>query len=220
MKCELNGDVHAVSGNGNRVIVKREKWFEIHSIDKDASKLVCQIYTAGIVYYCALNEDGSEAAFVNSKGNELRIMEVDKVSGSAMDQPAIVTVKVSESLGRICELVYSDGGKLHVLHRGGKVSLFDSSTKELVLLDAPQEGQEVIDSAISPNADYIALIRYVGEGENGKDIYETIVKRKCKDSDWKDLFRCKVGKDKQAIKQRMQLVYGCERESILKLRLE
>ena len=201
MKCELHGTARAVSGKGNRVMVEaRGERLEIHDISKDTSKLVCQIDGTGIRYNCALNEDGSEAAFVNSKGNELRIMEVDKVSGSAMDQPAIVTVKVSESLGRIYKLVYSDGGKLHVLHVRGKTSLFDPSTKELVLLDAPEKGQEVIDSAISPNADYIAALRYVGEEESTKYIYRTIVKRKCNDGDWKDLFGYEVDKDKQATK--------------------
>ena len=197
-KCKLNGTACAVSGNANRVMVESEDGFEIHDISKDASKLICEIDTI-CRYACALNEDGSEAAFA-AKNNELRVMEADKVNGSAMDQPAIVTVKVSESLGYIYKLVYSDDGKLHVLHSEGKVSLFDPSTKELILLDAPEEGKGFIDSAISPNADYIAVIRYIGKGENGKYIYETIVKRKCKDSDWKDLFRCEVDTNKQAAK--------------------
>ena len=165
-------------------MVKAEQ-LEIHDISKDASKLVCQFDRDGYIRACALNEDGDEAAFYDGI---LRIVEVDKVSGSAMDQSAIVIVKVLESVGYIYKLVYSDGDKLHVLHGGGKVSLFDSSTKELVLLKAPQEGREFTRSVISPNADYIAILQYVGEGESVKYIYRTIVKRKCKDSDWKDLF--------------------------------
>ena len=198
MKCELDGTARAVSGSGNRVIVKRAEQLEIHDISKDTSKLVCQRDKSFGCYTYALNEDGSEAAFASA--DELRTMEVDKVSGSAMDQSAIVTVKVSESLGQIYKLVYSDGSKLHVLHCGGKTSLFDPSTKELIPLDAPEKGQEVTRLAISPNADYIALIRYVGKGDNGKYIFRTIGKRKCKDSDRKDLFGCKVDKCKQATK--------------------
>ena len=199
MKCELNGSARAVSGNGNRVTVVKAEQLEIHDISKDANKLVCQINVTGAIYAWTLNEDGSEAAFVDSF-NALLIVGVDNVSGPAMNQSAIVTVKVSESVGRIYKLVYSDGGKLHVLHVGGKVSLFDPLTKELILLEAPQEGQEVGNWKISSNADYIAVIRHVGKGENGKAVYETIVKRKCKDSDWKDLFGCEVGKNKQAAK--------------------
>ena len=149
------------------------------------------------IYACALNEDGSEAAF--ARADELRIMEVDKVNSSAMEQSAIVTVKVLESLGEIYKLMYSDEGKLHVLHLG-KVSLFDPSTKELVLLDAPEEGQDVTRLAISPNADYIAILQYVGKGDNGKYIFRMIVKRKCKYSDWRNLPTCKVDKNKQAAK--------------------
>ena len=116
MKCELDGTARVVSGSGkgNRVIVKRAEQLEIHDISKDTSKLVCQRDKSFGCYTYALNEDGSEAAFASA--DELRTMEVDKVSGSAMDQSAIVTVKVSESLGQIYKLVYSDGSKLHVLH--------------------------------------------------------------------------------------------------------
>ena len=198
MKCELDGAARAVSGNGNRVMVVTTEQLEIHDISKDASKLVCQFDAPSFAYDCALNEDGSETAFYN--GDKLRIVEVDKASGSAMDQSAIVPVKVSESLGWIRELVYSDGGKLHARHSGNIVSLFDPSTKELVLLDAPEEGQEVIDSAISPNADYIAFLRYVGKGENGKNIYETIVKRKLGSADFERLFGYKADEEKQAAK--------------------
>ena len=190
MKFEFDGAACAVSGNRNRVMVETGRRLEIHDISKDASKLVCRIDRSDYISACALNEDGSEAAFFNSV-DELQILEVGKANGSAMDQSAIVTVKVSESVGWICGLVYSDRGKLHAHHNEGKVSLFDQSTKELILLEAPQEGQKVVDWAISPNADYIALIKYVDKKEeNGKEMHicRTIVKRKCKDSDWRDLF--------------------------------
>ena len=204
MKFEFNGEIYAVSGTGNRVIVKREKWFEIHSIDKDASKLVCQIDAAGFAYECALKEDGSEAAFVSYISSEvhIRIMKMDKIAGHNADQPAIVVVKFPSSVGRVWELIYADGDKLHALHTEGNVSLLDPSTKELILLETPQE-EMVVGWAISPNADYIAILRSVGKKEeNGKDmrIYRTIVKRKFNDSDWKDLFGCKVDKCKQATK--------------------
>ena len=94
-------------------------------------------------------------------------MEVYKVSGPAIDQSAIIKVQIPESLGGINRLVYDEGGKLHALHAGYKASLFDSLTKELIPLEAPQEGQVAVRSAISPNADYIAFLRYVGEGESG-----------------------------------------------------
>ena len=199
MKFAFDGTTRAVSGNGNHVVVEGEDGFEIHDISKDASKLVCQIDVTDAIYACALNEDGSEAAF--ARADELRIMEVDKVNSSAMEQSAIVTVKVLESLGEIYKLMYSDEGKLHVLHLG-KVSLFDPLTKELVLLDALQE-EMVVDWAISPNADYIAVIQYVGIKKKNRKymrIYLTIVKRKFNNSDWKDLFGCEVDKSKQATK--------------------
>ena len=92
--------------------------------------------------------------------------------------------------------MHDDEGKLHVQHAGGTVSLFNPSTNELVLLEAPQEELKIIVSAISPNADYIAFLRFVGHGEgNGKIIYETIVKRKLNDTDWNDLFGCKDGRE-------------------------
>ena len=197
MKFAFDGTAEAVSGKGNHVMISKPMRLEIHDISKDTSKLVCQFDTDGYISAGALNEDGSEVAFYDGG---LRIMEVDKVSGSVMDQPAIVTVKVSESLGWICELVYSDEGKLHARHEGGKISLFDPSTKELVLLEAPQEEQEVIDSAISPNADYIAILRYVGKGDNGKTVYETIVKRKLNKADLKDIFGYEADMHKQTAK--------------------
>ena len=81
---------------------------------------------------CALNEDGSEAAFVNGSRDELRIVDVDKVVGDKVDQSAIVTVKVPESLGGIYKLVYSDGNKLHVLHRWRQSLALRSIDKELI----------------------------------------------------------------------------------------
>lgn len=76
------------------------------------------------------------AASINTNG-DLRIAEVDKVIGDEADQPAIVTVKVPKSLEWIYMLLYSEKGKLHVLSYTGKVSLFDPSTEDLILLEAP-----------------------------------------------------------------------------------
>ena len=193
---------YAVSGKGNRVFLEKGIGLgEIHDIGENASKLICQIDTTGLMYNsCVLNEDGSEAAFVNSEGNELRIMEVDKVNGSATDQPAIVTVKIPERLESFIKLVYDDEGKLYTLHYGGKISLFDPSKKELILLEAPQEVQMHADqAAISPNADYIAVL-IVGKGENGKTIQATIVKKRFNDADMVSIFGYKAGKNKQAAK--------------------
>ena len=120
-------------------------------------------------------------------------MNVGKVVGNKINQPAIFKVKSSKSAERVSKLVYDDGGKLHVLHYGGKVSLFDPSTKELILLEAPQEGLNVIDAAISPNADHVVILLGLSE----EDKYgrfkkcQTIVKRKLEKTDWKDLFGCK-----------------------------
>ena len=199
MKFEINGHyARAFSGNGNRVIVNDgHHWLKIHDISKGTSKLVYKMGTTDRGSICALNEDGSEAAFFI--GNELRVVEVDMINSSAIDQSAIVKVKTTEPVENIFKLVYSDGGKLHVLHYGGIVSLFDPQTKELVLLEAPQEGQEATLSAISPTADYVAFLRHVGR-ENGKNIYKTVVKRMLNDTDWKDLFGYKADENKQAAK--------------------
>ena len=194
MKCELDGETRAISGNANRVIVVKAEQLEIHDISKDASKLVCQFDAAGFAYECALNEDGSEAAFVSYVSGEvrIRIMKVDKVAGDKADQPAIVVVKFPRSVGRVWKLIYADGDKLHVLQTGGKVSLFDPSTKELVLLEAPQE-EMVVGWAISPNADYISILQKSDKvGKNGRPIYRTIVKRKLGKPDQMNLFGCSL----------------------------
>ena len=185
MKYELDGKACAVSGKGNRVVLEREIGLEIHDIGGDISKLVCRIDSTDIMHTCALNEDGSEAAFVSDDG-ELRLMNVDKVVSAKADQPAIVTVKVPEPFESVIKLVYDDGGKLHMLHREGKVSLFDPLTKEFILLEAPKQEQRFIDWAISPDAGYIAILQ---ESEKDKPFtHKTIVKRKLGSADLKDLF--------------------------------
>ena len=197
IKFELDGEVRAVSSN-YVIVQKKTAQFEIHDIGKDPSRLACQIDVSVFVYVYALKKDGSEAAFVI--GSELRIMDVNSVSGSAIDQPAIVKAQVPELLGVIYQLVYDDGGKLHARHATNKVSLFDPLTRELILLEALQDGQKAIHSAISSNANHIAFLRYVGEGENGKYIYETIVKRRFNDADFEDSFGYEADKKKQAAK--------------------
>ena len=169
---------------------------EIHDIDRDAGKLVCQFDVANDGSVCALNEDGTDAALVNSNGN-LRIVAVNKVVGDKADQSAIVSVNVSESLGKVRSLVYDDGGKLHALHDGGNVSLFDSLTKELILLEGPQKGQEIIHSAISLNAGYIAFLQKCNETDQPYT-HTTIVKRKIDKTDGTDIFGYKVDKNKAA----------------------
>ena len=101
-------------------------------------------------------------------------------------------VKVPELFGQISKLVYSDRGKLHVLHVGGRVSLFDPSTKELVLLEVPQGGQSILESAISPNANYIAILQKCYEEDQTSSTLRTMVKRKLNDGDCKDLFGCEA----------------------------
>ena len=202
MKFKLNGIPRAVSGKSNRVIVALPRKLEIYDIGKDAGKLVCRIDNTGFVNTCALNEDdGSRAAFV-IKNRELRIVEVDKIGNSVMNQSTIAKVKGPESLAQIYKLVYSDGGKLHVLHVGGKVSLFNPSTNELVFLEAPQEGQKVVNSAISPDADYIAFLQERGKRKNGNHIFRTIVKRKFNDTDWMGIFGYKAPITKNKLQSR------------------
>ena len=108
MKFKLNGMALAISGKGNRVMVvnmaANRVQLEIHDIDRDAGKLVCQFDVANDGSVCALNEDGTDAALVNSNGN-LRIVAVNKVVGDKADQSAIVSVNVSESLGKVRSLV-------------------------------------------------------------------------------------------------------------------
>ena len=209
MKFELNGTALAISGKGNRAIVLAN-WpkMQIHDISKDASKLVCQIDLANFSYIRALNEDGSEAAFVSYTGDELQIVKVDKA-----DQPAIVTIKVPKSTGPISKLVYTDRNKLHVLHDGGKVSLFDPLKKEIILLETPQKGQRIDNLAISPNADYIAFLQKC-KVKDQPFAYTTIVKRKLKDTDWKALFgyenpsRCV--KASAALPEKANLTQACD----------
>ena len=197
MKFELDGIARAISSKGNRVMVKDGDWLKIHDIGKDASKLVCQIDAAGFGHTCALNGNGSEAACV--KDNELHIINVDKLVGDKADQSAVVTVKNPVSIRWATQLVYDDGGKLHVLRDACKVLLFEPVIRELILLEAPQEGQSVTDLAISPNADCIAFLQSVGDGESGGN-YRTIVKRKLGRADWMDIFGYEGNKEKQAAK--------------------
>lgn len=135
MKFELNGIVRAISGKSNRVMVRMAEWLEIYDIDKDTSKLICQIDTIGSIFACALNENGSEAAFVGND-HSLQILEVDKVVGVKADQFAIIEVLPVERI--IYQLLHDDENKLHVLHDECKVSLFNRSTKKFIPLEAPQ----------------------------------------------------------------------------------
>lgn len=186
MRLEFKGYTRAVSGKGNRVMVTNGEQLEIRDIGKDASRLACQISRAGFINTGALNEDGSEAAFV--KGGELRIVDVGKAARDKIE-PAIVTVKIPVSLGRIDRLVYSGGGKLHVLHNGNRVSLFDPLTKTLIPIEVPQEGQKIARAAMSPNADYLATLQHVSKEERGeRGTYRTTVRRKPTKDDWRDLF--------------------------------
>ena len=196
VKLELHGEPRAISGKGNRVMLEKAGQLEIHDIDKTESKLICRIDVNAFWFVCALNEDGSEAAFV--KDNQLLIMEVDKVVGDKSDQPAILTVKAPKSIGWISKLMYNGEGKLHVQHDKDKVSLFDALTKGFICLEVPQEGQTHVRLAISPNAECIAIIQGSDGEEDGKIIYHVIVKRKLGRTDWRDLFGYEAEKDKCA----------------------
>ena len=188
MKFKLNGTPRAVSGNGNCVLLEKTKQLEIHDISTDASKLLCQFnMRTDSVSTCTLNEDGSEAACVTYYYEMLLIIKVDKTACAETDQPATVGVNIPKSAGRVSKLVYDNGGRLHVLHNGGKISFFDPSTKEFTLLEAPQMGQRVISGAISPNAKYIATIQNCDE-EDQLLLRKIIVKRKLDKTDFKDFF--------------------------------
>ena len=209
MAFELNGVACAVSGKGNRIIVIKRGQLEIHDISKDTSKLVCQIGVTGSIYICALNEDGSEAAFVKYADSELRIVEVSRVLGVKTDQPAIASIKFPESAKQFSKLIYDDGGKLHLLHVGGKVSLFDPLANQFILLETPQE-EMVVGREISPNADYIVILQEGDKAKNGVN-YRIIVKRKCVKADWRYLFGYE-GKDEQSRKAKLQ---ACKNEEII-----
>ena len=193
MKFKIIGMTRAVSGKGSRAMVTVSGKLQIHDISKDTSKLVCQIDVNAFWSICALNEDGSEAAF--SKDNELRIVKVDEVVGEKADQPAIISAKFPESAGSISKLVYDEEGKLHVLHDGGKVSFFDPLKKKFMLFEVAQEGQQIVRLAISPNAEYMAVLHESGTMSQ-TFTHEMTVRRKFRKPDWKDLFGYEADKDK------------------------
>ena len=183
MKFKFNGELVAVSGKGNRAMVMRNEWLEIYDMSKDALKLVYKIGAADFEGPFALNEEGSEAAFAITN-SELQIVNVDTPIGNPVGRSTIVTV--SESLGSIGQLVYDDENKLHVCH-DGKISLFDPSTKKLILLEASQRSQRITALAISPDANYIAIL--IGlDGRNETERFkkhQTVVKRKFRKTDKK-----------------------------------
>lgn len=157
-----------------------------------------------------MSEDGSEVAFVTYDG-ESQITKVDKVVSVKTNQPAIVTVKFPELAGWASKLIYADGNKLHALHAGDNVSLFDPLTREFIPLENPQEGLKIIDSAISPNANYIAILLGLGE-RNKNRIFtknQTIVKRKLGKVGWKDLFGYEASEQtsRKPTTQRLRRVY-------------
>ena len=171
-------------------MVETGKQFEIYDISKDTSRLVCRIEVAAFMYTtCALNEDGSEAAFVIYNGDGLQVVKVDKSGGSAMDQSTVV--KVPESLGLIIQLTYDNEGKLCVLSGGGNVSLFNPSTKEFILLESQQEGQVLNQVAISPNADYIAILQQ-GDKVDQRFAYTMTVKQNFEKAYLEDFFGYKA----------------------------
>ena len=187
MQCELNGRILAVSGKGNRIMIETaEEKIEIYDITRKVSELVCQInITDSYLHECALNEDGSEAAFTTS-AKELQIVKVNKVVGDKVDQPVIVALKVS-NLGDIDKLMYSDGNKLY-LCQNDKVWLCDPLTNELTLLCGLQNALNLFGTAaISPNADYIAILEQGNRGENGTE-WRVTVRRKLEDAAWKKPF--------------------------------
>lgn len=94
-------------------------------------------------------------------------MEVDNADGDKFG-PAIVPVKVPESLGSVSKLAYSGRSKPHVLHHDGKVTLFDPSTNKSIFLEAPQE---IIDKAMSPNGNCIVTLQCVGKVERAKSLH-------------------------------------------------
>lgn len=168
--------------------MEQKSCVEIHDIGEDASSFVCQIYNADFGSICALNEDGSEVAFVSRRDDKVQIVEVDKFTDAESDQLKIITPKMPAPAAQVYQLVYADGGRLYIGHRGGQVSVVDPATKAATILE-PSAPKGVI-ATISPSADYIALVEEHKECvDPGKDYnYRATVKGRLGSSVWGLLF--------------------------------
>lgn len=190
---ELAGTVRAVSGRGNRVILAKTGHLEVHDVGKDASKRVCEIGGASSTCTCALNENGSEAAFVTTEG-DIQTVKLDMIIGTTADQSAIATVETPASVKWIHRLVYAEEGTLYMLHDQDKISLVDPLTKELTLLKvSEEEGQEIDGLVISQSAGHVAFLQVGDMGEMGQALnYRTVVKRRLGEADWRQHFGYKA----------------------------
>lgn len=149
IKYAIEGRVLAISGNGNRVIVGTEDWLEIHDIC--TRRLVWRADGTAFRNNCALDGDGSEAAFARCD-DKLRVVKVKSVSGIDVDPSAVVKVLDSKPFVNSLYVLYN-----HI------ASLFDPSTKKLIPLKFLKRRKEAW-SAISPSGDYIAVVRREGCG--------------------------------------------------------
>ena len=157
LKRELRGNPVVVSGRGNRVAVKTAWSISVYDIDMDTRALLSLAPTGLGIY--ALNGDGSEIAFITYDTN-VCITTVDGTRDT-------VTISAPNSTEHISRLMYADGGRLYALYAGGQISLVDPKAKKFVPLRVPQAG-EAIKMAISPNANYIATLESVDDGEAGQ----------------------------------------------------
>ena len=78
-------------------------------------------------YTCALKKDGREAAFFNSS-DELQVIAVEKTLETKLINLRSPQSK-SQSQWDVSVNVYSDEGKLHVLHNGDSLTLRSSNKR-------------------------------------------------------------------------------------------
>lgn len=173
----------ALSGNGSRVMVISVKQYFIR--DVDTGKVAFQVDGANLSDVCALNEDGSEAAFFTQECR-LQVAKAGATTGvatSVISGGPVLTARIEQ-------LVYDDRNSLHVV-QNGKVSLYDPSTNELVLLFKvpPLKGTPVFQFAVSPNAEKIVIVYPTGEKEGLESVYKILLWRKHNDAEWTDILR-------------------------------
>lgn len=108
------------------------------------------------------------------------------VSGTEADLSTAVTVEIPDIEGCVDKSIYDSKNRLYVLYNN-IASLFDPSTKKLIPIELLKKVQKIERAMISPNADYIAVIR-----EECRGVYQTIVWQRLSKSDLEKLFKPEV----------------------------
>ena len=165
-------------------MVQKQPYTMIYGIDKGASRLICRIDEFNTSEPIgALNEDGSQAAFIISGYPDymLKIVEVNRMGDGAVDRPVVATFALPgySFNAKPKKLAYDSKDKLHILYLDGQVSLFNASTRELVFIpqEPTRDGEEIVDSDISPDARYTAMLFKANE-EKERDVVHRLVVRK------------------------------------------